>query len=54
MKTYWVKVNYVDKSFDNKQIRTTDNLTALNHILNSISISEKDKVVGVKVFRVTE
>jgi len=49
MKKFQVEVSYLNKAKELKTVENVDNVTALTYVLNSLSLTEKDNVIGVKL-----
>lgn len=54
MSEFWIEISFMNKSKETKVVKNTDKLTALTYALNSLSLVEKDNVIGVKITHVNE
>lgn len=54
MKVFHIEISFLNKPSQKKIITMSDNLTSLTHVLNSLSLEEKDNVLGVKVTYIGE
>ena len=54
MKKFNVEISFINKPKETKIVENIDNVTALSYALNSLSLKEKDNVIGLKLTYVGE